>query len=55
MSGYAVPPGSQPGARRSARQGPALPVLELVGLGLAGLAFVIAFLPWAERRPRWSA
>ena len=52
MSGYAVPPGSQPGARRSARQGPALPVLELVGLGLAGLAFVIAFLPWAQRRPQ---
>src|SRR5829696_9106008 len=48
MSGYGVPPG--PAASRSRRSGPALPVLDLVGLGLAGLAFLIAFLPWAEPR-----
>lgn len=47
MSGYGVPPGRQPGAPRSRRSKPAVPVLELVGLGLAVLAFIVAFLPWA--------
>jgi hypothetical protein len=47
MSGYGVPPGASPAASRSPRSGSALPVLDLVGLGLAVLAFIIAFLPWA--------
>jgi hypothetical protein len=47
MSGYGVPPGASPAAPRSSRSGPARPVLDLVGLGLAVLAFIIAFLPWA--------
>lgn len=46
MSGYGTPPGP-PSTPRSRRSGPALPVLELVGLGLAVLAFIVAFLPWA--------
>lgn len=48
MSGYAVPQGSTPGSPRSGKSASALPVLELVGMGLAFLAFIIAFLPWAE-------
>lgn len=48
MSGYGVPPGSTPGSPRSGGSTPALPVLELVGLGLAALAFIVAFLPWAK-------
>ena len=47
MSGYGVPQGPTPGSPRSAKRAPALPVLELVGVGLAVLAFIIAFLPWA--------
>ncbi len=45
MSGYGTP--GPPSTPRSRRSGPALPVLELVGLGLAVLAFIVAFLPWA--------
>jgi hypothetical protein len=48
MSGYGMPQGPTPGSPRSGRTGPALPVLELVGVGLAVLAFVVAFLPWAK-------
>lgn len=47
MSGYGVPPGSSPTASRSPRSGPAVPMLDLVGAGLAVLAFIFAFLPWA--------
>ena len=47
MSGYGVPQGPTPGSPRSGKPAPALPVLELVGVGLAVLAFIIAFLPWA--------
>lgn len=47
MSGYGVPQGPTPGSPRSGKA-PALPVLELVGVGLAFLAFIIAFLPWAK-------
>lgn len=47
MSGYGVPPGASPSAARSPRSGPALPMLDLVGLGLAALGFIVAFLPWA--------
>jgi hypothetical protein len=47
MSGYGVPQGPTPGSPRSGKA-PALPVLELVGAGLAFLAFIIAFLPWAK-------
>lgn len=47
MSGYGTPPGPSSSAPRSRRSRPALPVLELVGLGLAVLAFIVAFLPWA--------
>jgi hypothetical protein len=43
-----MPQGSEPGSSRSGRGGPALPVLELVGVGLAVLAFIVAFLPWAK-------
>ena len=46
MSGSGTPPGP-PSSARSRRSRPALPVLELVGLGLAVLAFIVAFLPWA--------
>jgi hypothetical protein len=42
-----MPQGPTPGSR-SGRTGPALPVLELVGVGLAVLAFIVAFLPWAK-------
>ena len=48
MSGYGMPQGPTPGAPRSGRNAPALPVLDLVGVGLAVLAFIIAFLPWAK-------
>ena len=48
MSGYGMPQGPTPGSPRSGRNAPALPVLELVGVGLAVLAFVVAFLPWAK-------
>lgn len=48
MSGYGMPQGPTPGSPRSGRTGPALPVLELVGVGLAVLAFIVAFLPWAK-------
>ena len=48
MSGYGMPQGPTPGPPRSGRTGPALPVLELVGVGLAVLAFIVAFLPWAK-------
>jgi hypothetical protein len=48
MSGYGMPQGPTPGSPRSGRSGPALPVLELVGVGLAVLAFIVAFLPWAK-------
>jgi hypothetical protein len=48
MSGYGMPQGPTPGTPRSGRRGPALPVLELVGVGLAVLAFIVAFLPWAK-------
>jgi hypothetical protein len=48
MSGYGMPQGPAPGSTRSGRNAPALPVLELVGVGLAVLAFVVAFLPWAK-------
>lgn len=44
MSGYGVPQGSA----RSGRSGPAVPLFELVGAGLAALAFIVAFLSWAE-------
>ncbi len=47
MSGYGTPPGPPSSTPRSRRSAPALPVLELVGLGLAVLAFIVAFLPWA--------
>jgi Family of unknown function (DUF5336) len=47
MSGYGVPPGSSPAASRSPRSGSAVPMLDLVGAGLAVLAFIFAFLPWA--------
>jgi hypothetical protein len=47
MSGYGTPPGPPSNAPRSRRSRPARPVLELVGLGLAVLAFIVAFLPWA--------
>jgi hypothetical protein len=47
MSGYGVPPGSSPAASRSPRSGPAVPMLDLVGAGIAVLAFIFAFLPWA--------
>src|SRR5829696_114998 len=47
MSGYGTPPGPASSTPRSRRARPALPVLELVGLGLAVLAFIVAFLPWA--------
>jgi hypothetical protein len=44
-----MPQGPTPGSpARSRRTGPALPVLELVGVGLAVLAFIVAFLPWAK-------
>jgi hypothetical protein len=43
-----MPQGPTPGSPRSGRSGPALPVLELVGVGLAVLAFIVAFLPWAK-------
>lgn len=43
MSGYGAPQGS-----RSGRSKPALPVFDLVGVGLAALAFIIAFLAWAK-------
>ncbi len=48
MSGYGMPQESAPRSTRSGRSGPALPVLELVGVGLAVLAFIVAFLPWAK-------
>jgi hypothetical protein len=48
MSGYGMPQGPAPGSTRSGRSGPALPVLDLVGVGLAVLAFIVAFLPWAK-------
>ena len=48
MSGYGMPQGPTPGSPRSGRTAPALPVLELVGVGLAVLAFIVAFLPWAK-------
>ena len=47
MSGYGVPPGASPAAPRTRRSRPAPPMLDLVGLGLAVLTFVFAFLPWA--------
>jgi hypothetical protein len=43
-----MPQGPTPGSPRSGRNAPALPALELVGVGLAVLAFVVAFLPWAK-------
>lgn len=49
MSGYGTPQGPPPGSPRSGRSTPALPVLELVGVGLAALAFIIAFLAWAKQ------
>jgi Family of unknown function (DUF5336) len=49
MSGYGMPQGSGSASPRSGRSGPALPVLELVGVGLAVLAFIIAFLAWAKQ------
>jgi uncharacterized membrane protein YidH (DUF202 family) len=49
MSGYGMPQGPTPGSPRSGRSAPALPVLELVGVGLAVLAFIVAFLPWAKQ------
>lgn len=49
MSGYGNPQGPTPGSARSGRSTPALPVLELVGVGLALLAFIIAFLAWAKQ------
>lgn len=49
MSGYGNPQGPTPGSSRSGRSTPALPVLELVGVGLALLAFIIAFLAWAKQ------
>jgi hypothetical protein len=52
MSGYGMPQGPTPGSPRSGPTGPALPVLELVGVGLAVLAFIVAFLPWAKPRLR---
>jgi hypothetical protein len=42
-----MPQGPTPGSR-SGRSAPALPVLELVGVGLAVLVFIVAFLPWAK-------
>jgi hypothetical protein len=42
MSGYGAPQGHP--SRWSA---PKLPTLDLVGVGLSGLAFLVAFLPWA--------
>ena len=48
MSGYGVPQDSTPASPRSARSASALPVLELVGVGLAALAFIVGFLPWAK-------
>jgi hypothetical protein len=47
-----MPQGPTPGPPRSGRTGPALPVLELVGVGLAVLAFIVAFLPWAKPNVR---
>ena len=47
MSGYGTPPGS-PSSERAGRAKPALPMLDLVGVGLAVLAFIVAFLPWAD-------
>jgi hypothetical protein len=47
-----MPQGPTPGSPRSGRTGPALPVLELVGVGLAVLAFIVAFLPWAKPQVR---
>ena len=47
MSGYGVPPGSSPAASRSPRSGPAVPMFDLIGAGVALLAFIFAFLPWA--------
>ena len=44
MSAYGAPQGSP----RSGRSKPALPVFDLVGAGLAALAFIIAFLAWAK-------
>ena len=55
MSGYGMPQGPTPGSPRSGRTGPALPVLELVGVGLAVLAFIVAFLPWAKPDVRLPA
>ena len=55
MSGYGMPQGPTPGPPRSGRTGPALPVLELVGVGLAVLAFIVAFLPWAKPDVRLPA
>jgi uncharacterized protein DUF5336 len=49
MSGYGNPQGPTPGSPRSGRSTPALPVLELVGVGLALLAFIVAFLSWAKQ------
>jgi hypothetical protein len=47
MSGYGVPQSQPPGAARSGRAA-ALPVFDLVGVGLAALSFIIAFLAWAK-------
>jgi hypothetical protein len=44
-----MPQGPTPGSPRSGRSAPALPVLELVGVGLAALAFIVAFLSWAKQ------
>jgi hypothetical protein len=48
MSGYGTPQGPTPGSPRSGRSTPALPIFDLVGMGLAVLAFIIGFLAWAK-------
>jgi hypothetical protein len=48
MSGYGMPQGPPPGSPRTGRSTSALPIFDLVGVGLAALAFIIAFLPWAK-------
>jgi hypothetical protein len=47
MSGYGVPQGQSAGGSRSGRSS-SLPVFDLVGVGLAALSFIIAFLAWAK-------